>query len=644
MRFSTYWVAPLALLFTFILSGCGSGFSPASSQGPATAEPGYYESPVAVTNGLTFSVTTDFEHRPLVYSGNQPVRLSASTAVRDMIHYAEFHIYDSSGNRIQQGNTGTGNPQFTIPRTLGTYTLKVFSRSNNDYIKVSVLKDPYNNEPHSISLSFTITSGNINSNSTINLGTLTAKASEGASAGIEGGAFNIHHDIFLANEYIRNQLNKTTLNSNWWVADKVTAFWKAGFNPGTYYNSTAALSFYVPGDHELYILGGINDNVSSVDTDHFDDSVILHEYGHFLEDVYSRSQSPGGSHDGNFVIDPRLAWSEGWATFFQAAVMTYSAGYTNGIPSAPEDLHTREYVDTRGYGNSGGLYNRIDLLDGGRDSLTYDRSTAPLEGHFRESSISRTLYKMSRTPASTWTVQSAGATNSGANISFENFWAVLAEFKADIVDAANMGEFNQRLLTILGSASSAWTDIMTEEMHGTTNSKYASTPLKNCTIETRTLTGAEEKTPAYAGATAKSDMYANNDFFLYYYSGGAETLSLLYRTTVAPTNSSGVVMNMDLIVYRGFYVYQEDLDYYSGRSSSYIAKQSRTEASLETSCLSGYNCETVTLTGLAPGYYMINAKINGRKPNGTPRTSAEINGTVEYALRSSVGNYLCIAN
>lgn len=25
------------------------------------------------------------------------------------------------------------------------------------------------------------------------------------------------------------------------------------------------------------------------DTDHFDDSVIIHEYGHFLEDVYGKS-------------------------------------------------------------------------------------------------------------------------------------------------------------------------------------------------------------------------------------------------------------------------------------------------------------------------------------------------------------------
>jgi hypothetical protein len=50
-----------------------------------------------------------------------------------------------------------------------------------------------------------------------------------------------------------------------------------------------------------------------------DDAVIIHEAGHYIEDVIGRSDSPGGSHDGS-PTDPRLAWSEGFATYFAMAV------------------------------------------------------------------------------------------------------------------------------------------------------------------------------------------------------------------------------------------------------------------------------------------------------------------------------------
>lgn len=81
------------------------------------------------------------------------------------------------------------------------------------------------------------------------------------------------------------------------------------------------LSFYKPGERKLFILGGSNGNVDTADTDHFDNSIILHEYGHFLEDVYGKTDSPGGYHNGSSIIDPRLAWSEGFTNSFQGAAL-----------------------------------------------------------------------------------------------------------------------------------------------------------------------------------------------------------------------------------------------------------------------------------------------------------------------------------
>ncbi len=55
------------------------------------------------------------------------------------------------------------------------------------------------------------------------------------------------------------------------------------------------------------------------DSDEFDDSVILHEYAHLLAARFSRDDSPGGSHRLGDMLDPRLAWSEGFANFFSSA-------------------------------------------------------------------------------------------------------------------------------------------------------------------------------------------------------------------------------------------------------------------------------------------------------------------------------------
>jgi hypothetical protein len=55
------------------------------------------------------------------------------------------------------------------------------------------------------------------------------------------------------------------------------------------------------------------------DPDGYDDDIVLHEVGHFVQDALSVEDSPGGSHDGT-PTDPLLAYSEGVATFFSCWV------------------------------------------------------------------------------------------------------------------------------------------------------------------------------------------------------------------------------------------------------------------------------------------------------------------------------------
>ena len=66
----------------------------------------------------------------------------------------------------------------------------------------------------------------------------------------------------------------------------------------------------------IYVLGA-----ASNDTDEFDQHIVAHEFHHFLEDEVSRADSVGGTHSFDERLDPRVAFSEGFANAFSAMVL-----------------------------------------------------------------------------------------------------------------------------------------------------------------------------------------------------------------------------------------------------------------------------------------------------------------------------------
>jgi len=61
----------------------------------------------------------------------------------------------------------------------------------------------------------------------------------------------------------------------------------------------------------IYILGDADS-----DTDEYDDHVIIHEWGHYFEHNFSRSDSIGGPHSRGQRLDIRLAFGEGFGNAF----------------------------------------------------------------------------------------------------------------------------------------------------------------------------------------------------------------------------------------------------------------------------------------------------------------------------------------
>jgi hypothetical protein len=66
----------------------------------------------------------------------------------------------------------------------------------------------------------------------------------------------------------------------------------------SHYNGTA-----------LFILGAANS-----DTDEYDRAVVAHEWGHYYEDKFSRSDNIGGQHSDGDMLDIRVAFGEGFGT------------------------------------------------------------------------------------------------------------------------------------------------------------------------------------------------------------------------------------------------------------------------------------------------------------------------------------------
>jgi hypothetical protein len=114
------------------------------------------------------------------------------------------------------------------------------------------------------------------------------------------------------------------------------------------------------GNSNLWILGDANS-----DTDEYDDHIIIHEWGHFFEDKFSRSDSIGGPHSAGDALDIRVAFGEGWGNALSAIATD------NPI-----------YFDTAGNNQSTGWFMDIE------------NASPQNPGWFSEASIQRILYDL----------------------------------------------------------------------------------------------------------------------------------------------------------------------------------------------------------------------------------------------------------
>lgn len=103
----------------------------------------------------------------------------------------------------------------------------------------------------------------------------------------------------------------------------------------------------------IYILGDANN-----DTDEYDAHVLLHEWGHYIEDELFRADSLGGEHSDGEFLDIRVAMSEGFANAF-SGMMINDNNYMDASDANQAEGFTfniaRKVRPNRGYFSEGSI-------------------------------------------------------------------------------------------------------------------------------------------------------------------------------------------------------------------------------------------------------------------------------------------------
>lgn len=608
------------------------------------------------------------------------------------IRYAEVVVLNSKNQIVQCGRTnGLGYlkavdsiSDLWLPKIADTYSIQILSRINvlfSSYpskppfsLHLSVKKDKYTNKLYTLSQA---SSSNGIDDISVDM---TAYARQTESSEINGGAFNILNSIFATYSYI-NQ-NTGTVNTQC-LNQKVDTYWKAGFNPFQYLypqenpSTLPANSFYDSlGDKTLNINGGRLGNTSIEDTDHFDDYVIIHELGHFIEDNCGQLTSPGGGHDVLSRIDPRLAWSEGWSNYLAAQVMYNQISeinpefegkmYTAGFTSATEKKWSF-FSSTVGYsdsvlnvGNGSGFMfdlkkpgNNPDIWQTGpHEGSSFDKIDATRylgEGHFREGAVTRGFFKLSN---------ACGTTCATVPVPFEYVWSSMNKLTgAGLVSTKFKSSHTvlEKIKTFLGGAwvGDKKTKAESEALHLYSDGTYSSGAVDRWipygyALTTRQLSACprlqyiEPRTDDPILTATNSDQRYSNQYLTIDLSAFPALDEI--NVTFTKQNISGTSTEFDILLFNEGYSYNIDyscssLDSLGNCLTSFKPSRTTNADVVRSDRRSGSTLTTKRLTLLSTLDISKKYLLNIRAYTAAKTISSATD--YSYEIKDGSGNYLC---
>ncbi len=240
------------------------------------------------------------------------------------VRFADVQVLDSKNNKVLASGAADANGNyniFVVDSSKRTVYARVTTRSTmtpNLFVDVQA-KDSGNITYYAVK---TASVSNHNPSDNVNFGTTAALKGQG------GEAFNIFDQLVMGVDYIASLTGSSPP-----AAKDITAVWAI--------NRGVTDSDYLSGLRYIQLR----------DTAGYDDTVVLHEMGHFFVFEYSATNTPGGSH--TFSIcdeDIRLAYDEGYATYWGNSTLRY-----HNLPRC--NIYTR----TNGGPGPGNLVRYADL-------------------------------------------------------------------------------------------------------------------------------------------------------------------------------------------------------------------------------------------------------------------------------------------
>lgn len=332
--------------------GGGDGFSGGGGGGAAATVSGtitYDRVPFSTTSdSLNFAAATQAPARSVV------VELLSSTG-----SVLATTVTDANGNYTFNSTSGTSvqlrvRAKLTEAGSAPKYTVTVVDNTSGNA--------PYVFTGATFTVTAPTTTRSVNFASGWN-GTAYVDANRAAAP------FALLDTIYRGIQLIRGA------NANAQFAELKVHWSTRNFPSDTFNPSTGAIttSFFLPVDSGsganlveagMYVLGD-----AATDTDEFDEGVIAHEYGHYYESAFGRSESIGGNHSLGDKLDFRVAFSEGWGNAFSGMVRNNSLYKDSGRPGT-----------TQGFS--------FDVEDNTTDSS----ATPPSVGWYSESTVQEILW------------------------------------------------------------------------------------------------------------------------------------------------------------------------------------------------------------------------------------------------------------
>ncbi|MDD4974747.1 MAG: hypothetical protein PHY93_10380 [Bacteriovorax sp.] len=302
----------LAFIFLGLLSILGSGCKAKTSSTPAKSVP-------PVTTGgsihITGTLTYDFVSAAsgkLNYTGTiqKPMR----NVFVELLNAADDSVVSSTSS------SDSGAYDFAITAS-ANIKLRIYAEMKSPAV---IIQDNTNGnaEYALVTPSYNITGSTVKDIRALSgwSGTNAAGSYSGTRVAAPFAMLDSVYTITKKIKVIRPTISFPQLKVNWSINNVGTA--------GDITIGQITTSHYNPNTNQLYILGKLD-----VDTDEYDNHVIVHEWGHFLEYNLSRSDSKGGSHSFGDEKDMSLAFSEGWGNAVSAMAFDPDVYYsdTSGV-------------------------------------------------------------------------------------------------------------------------------------------------------------------------------------------------------------------------------------------------------------------------------------------------------------------------